>query len=91
MGWSKEAWKLHAFTAFTQPSLEQEAARGEGEYPTSSAHLGGIPAEQHAAFTLFAQGQASTLLHLPGAPEVVRLLTGARQAPARCTDYDGGQ
>ena len=77
MGWSKEAWKLHAFTAFTRPSLE-EAAHGEGVYLTSFAHLGGMPAEQHAAFTFFAQGQASTLLHLPGRPEVVRLLTGAR-------------
>ena len=76
-GLVKEAWKLQVFTAFTRPSLEQDAARGGGEYLTSFAQLGSMPAEQHAAFTFFAQEQASTLLHLPGPPEVVRLLNSA--------------
>jgi hypothetical protein len=77
-GLVKEAWKLQAFTAFTRPSLEQDAARGEGEYLTSFAQLGGMSAEQHEAFTLFAQEQASVLLDLSSPPQVVRLLTGAR-------------
>ena len=77
-GLVKDAWKLQAFTAFTRPSLEQDAARGEGEYLTYLAQLGCRPARQHEAFTRFAQEQASMLLHLPGPAEVVRLLTRAR-------------
>ena len=77
-GLVKDAWKLQAFAAFTRPSLEQDAARGEGEYLTSLAQLGGMPAEQHEAFTRFAQEQAFMLFDLPSSPQVVRLLTGAR-------------
>ena len=77
-GLVKEAWKLQVFTAFAQPSLEQDVVRGEGEYLTSFAQLAGVPAEQHSAFGRSAQEHAATLLDSPSPTQVVRLLTGAR-------------
>ena len=77
-GLVKEAWKLQVFTAFTRPSLEQDAARGDGEYLASFAQLAGAPAEQHTMFARSAQEHAATLLDSSGPTQVVRLLTSAR-------------
>lgn len=48
--------KLTAFAALNQTNLEQDLARGEGEYVTSLATLLGVPSDQQAAFHEKAQG-----------------------------------
>ena len=77
-GLVKEAWKLQVFTAFARPSLEQDAARGDGEYLASFGQLAGVPDEQHGAFVRSAQEHVATLLDSPSPAQVVRVLTGAR-------------
>jgi hypothetical protein len=42
--------KLTAFTAFNQANLEQDLARGDGEYLTSLSALLGVTKDQQAAF-----------------------------------------
>lgn len=53
--------KLTAFLALNQTNLEQDLARGQGEYMTSLSSLLGLPADQQAAFHLKAQEAFETL------------------------------
>ena len=54
--------KLAAFTALNQTNVEQDLARGEGEYVTSLGTLLGLPNDQQAAFHARAQGAFQTLM-----------------------------
>ncbi len=47
--------KFTAFAALNQTNLEQDLARGEGEYVTSLATLLGVPIDQQAVFHAKAQ------------------------------------
>lgn len=53
--------KLTAFLALNQANVEQDLARGEGEYMTSLGSLLGLPDDQQAAFQIKAQGAFETL------------------------------
>ena len=54
--------KLTAFTALNQTNVEQDLARGQGEYLTSLGTLLGVPNDQQAAFHAKAQGALETLM-----------------------------
>ena len=54
--------KLTAFTALNQTNVEQDLARGQGEYLTSLGTLLGLSNDQQATFHAKAQGAFETLL-----------------------------
>ena len=54
--------KLTAFMALNQTNVEQDLARGQGEYVTSLAALLGVPSGQQPAFQTKAQGEFETLM-----------------------------
>jgi len=54
--------KLTAFTALNQTNVEQDLARGQGEYLTSLGTLLGLSNDQQAAFHVKAQGAFETLI-----------------------------
>jgi hypothetical protein len=54
--------KLTAFASFNQTNVEQDLARGQGEYLTSLGTLMGLPNDRQAAFHAKAQGAFQTLL-----------------------------
>ena len=54
--------KLTAFMALNQTNVEQDLARGQGEYVASLSTLLGLPNDQQAAFHAKAQGAFETLL-----------------------------
>ena len=54
--------KLTAFTVLNQTNVEQDLARGQGEYVTSLGTLLGLSNDQQAAFHAKAQGAFETLL-----------------------------
>ena len=54
--------KLTAFTALNQTNVEQDLARGQGEYVTSLGTLLGLSDDQQAAFHAKAQGAFKTLM-----------------------------
>ena len=54
--------KLIAFTALNQTNVEQDLARGQGEYLTSLGTLLGVPSDQQSAFQAKAQGAFEMLL-----------------------------
>jgi hypothetical protein len=54
--------KLTAFMAFNQTNVEQDMARGQGEYVTSLGTLLGLPDDQQAAFHAKAQEAFETLM-----------------------------
>ncbi|MEP6959986.1 MAG: DUF3015 family protein [Nitrospirota bacterium] len=54
--------KLTAFLTLNQMNVEQDLARGQGEYATSLGTLLGLPNAQQAAFQAKAQGAFETLL-----------------------------
>jgi hypothetical protein len=54
--------KLTAFTAVNQTNVEQDLARGQGEYLTSLGTLLGLSDDQQAAFHAKAQGAFETLM-----------------------------
>ena len=54
--------KLTAFTALNQTNVEQDLARGQGEYLTSLGTLLGLPNDQQPAFQAKAQGAFQTLM-----------------------------
>jgi len=55
--------KLTAFTAFNQSNVEQDLARGQGEYVTSLETLLGLSDGQQSAFRAKAQGSFETLIN----------------------------
>jgi hypothetical protein len=54
--------KLTAFMAFNQTNVEQDLARGQGEYVTSLGTLLGLSDDQQAVFHAKAQGAFETLM-----------------------------
>ena len=54
--------KLTAFTALNQSNVEQDLARGQGEYLTSLGTLLGLSDDRQAAFHAKAQGAFETLM-----------------------------
>ncbi|MGH7147149.1 MAG: DUF3015 family protein [Nitrospiraceae bacterium] len=55
-------YKLTAFMALNQTNVEQDLARGQGEYVTSLGTLLGLSNDQQAAFHAKAQGAFETLI-----------------------------
>lgn len=70
--------KLTAFTALNQTNVEQDLARGQGEYATSLATLLGVPDDQQAAFHAKAQEAFETLIASEHAAKIQQLQTLAR-------------
>ena len=54
--------KLTAFTALNQANVEQDMARGQGEYLTSLGTLLGLSDDRQAVFQAKAQGAFETLM-----------------------------
>ena len=54
--------KLTAFMALNQTNVEQDLARGQGEYLTSLGTLLGLSDDRQAAFHAKAQGEFDTLM-----------------------------
>ena len=54
--------KLTAFTVLNQTNVEQDLARGQGEYVTSLGTLLGLSDDRQAAFQTKAQGEFETLM-----------------------------
>jgi len=70
--------KLTAFTALNQTNLEQDLARGQGEYLTSLGTLLGLSDDQQAAFHARAQGAFVTLMSSDHDARLQQLRTLAR-------------
>ena len=70
--------KLIAFTVLNQANVEQDLARGQGEYVTSLGTLLGLSNDQQAAFHAKAQGAFETLLTSDHEARLQRLRTLAR-------------
>ena len=70
--------KLTAFMAFNQTNVEQDMARGQGEYVTSLGTLLGLPDDQQAAFHAKAQGAFETLMTSDHEARLQQLRTLAR-------------
>ena len=70
--------KLTAFTALNQMNVEQDLARGEGEYVTSLGTLLGLSDDQQAAFHAKAQGAFETLVTSNHEARLQQLRTLAR-------------
>lgn len=70
--------KLTAFMALNQTNVEQDLARGQGEYVTSLGTLLGLSNGQQAAFREKAQGAFETLLTSDHEARLQQLRTLAR-------------
>ena len=70
--------KLTTFTTLNQTSVEQDLARGQGNYLTSLGTLLGLPDNQQAAFHARAQGAFVTLMTSNHDAQLQQLRTLAR-------------
>jgi len=70
--------KVTAFTAYNQTNLEQDLARGQGEYLTSLGTLLGVVDDRQATFRSNAQDAFSTLVSYDQAARVTHFRTLAR-------------
>jgi hypothetical protein len=70
--------KLTAFAALNQTNMEQDLARGQGEYVTSLATLLGVPHDQQPAFHAKAQGMFDVLITSDREAQLQQLRTLAR-------------
>ena len=70
--------KLTAFMALNQTNVEQDLARGQGEYVTSLGTLLGLSNDQQAAFHAKAQGAFETLITSDHEARLQQLRTLAR-------------
>ena len=70
--------KLTAFTALNQMNIEQDLARGQGDYVTSLGTLLGLSDDQQAAFQAKAQEAFETLLTSNHEARLQRFRTLAR-------------
>lgn len=70
--------KLTAFTALNQTNMEQDLARGQGEYLTSLGTLLGLSNDQQASFQAKAQGSFEMLLASDHATRLQQLRMLAR-------------
>lgn len=67
--------KAIAFAQYNEANLEQDLARGQGEYVTSLAALLGVPSDQQLAFHAKAQGAFDTLTTPDHEAQIHRLRT----------------
>ena len=70
--------KLTAFAVLNQTNVEQDLARGQGEYVTSLGTLLGLSNDQQAAFRAKAQGAFETLMTSDHEARLQQLRTLAR-------------
>jgi len=70
--------KLTAFAVLNQTNVEQDLARGQGEYLTSLGALLGLSSDQQAAFHAKAQGAFETLMTSDHDARLQQLRTLAR-------------
>ncbi|MCX5728397.1 MAG: DUF3015 family protein [Nitrospirae bacterium] len=70
--------KLTAFMALNQTNVEQDLARGQGEYVTSLGTLLGLSNDQQATFHAKAQGAFETLMTSDHEARLQQLRTLAR-------------
>jgi hypothetical protein len=70
--------KAIAFATYNEANLEQDLARGQGEYVTSLATLLGVPRDQQPAFQTKAQGAFVILTTSDHEAKIHRLQTLAR-------------
>lgn len=70
--------KVTAFTAYNQTNLEQDLARGQGEYLTSLGTLLGVADDRQASFRSNAQDAFGTLVSSDQAARVTHFRTLAR-------------
>jgi len=70
--------KLTAFAVLNQTNVEQDLARGQGEYLTSLGTLLGLSDDQQAAFHAKAQGAFQTLMTSDHDARLQQLRTLAR-------------
>ena len=70
--------KAIAFATYNGANLEQDLARGQGEYVTSLATLLGVPSDQHSAFQANAQGAFDILTTSDHEARIHQLRTLAR-------------
>ena len=70
--------KLTAFMALNQTNVEQDLARGQGEYVASLSTLLGLSDDQQAAFHAKAQGAFATLVTSDHEVRLQQLRTLAR-------------
>jgi hypothetical protein len=70
--------KAIAFATYNGANLEQDLARGHGEYVTSLATLLEVPSDQHSAFQANAQGAFDILTTSDHEDQIHRLRTLAR-------------
>ena len=61
-GFLRPEYKVIAFTAYNQTNLEQDLARGQGEYLSSLGSLLGVADDRQADFQLKAQEAFGTLV-----------------------------
>lgn len=67
--------KTMAFAKYNEANLEQDLARGQGEYVTSLSTLLGVPVDQQSAFHAQAQGEFDTLTASNHEAQIHRLRT----------------
>jgi len=67
--------KAIAFATYNEANLEQDLARGQGEYVTSLGALLGVPSGQQSAFQAKAQGAFDTLTTPDHEAQIHRLRT----------------
>ena len=67
--------KAVAFATYNEANLEQDLARGQGEYVTSLGALLGVPNGQQSAFQAKAQGAFDTLTTPDHKAQIQRLRT----------------
>jgi Protein of unknown function (DUF3015) len=67
--------KAIAFAKYNEANLEQDLARGQGEYVASLATLLGIPSHQRSVFQAKAQGAFDTLTTPDHEAQIHRLRT----------------
>jgi hypothetical protein len=65
--------KAIAFAKYNEANLEQDLARGQGEYVTSLAALLGVPSDQQSALHAKAQGAFDTLTTPDHEAQIYRL------------------
>lgn len=70
--------KAIAFAKYNEANLEQDLARGQGEYVTSLATLLGVPRDQQQIFHAKAQGEFDILTTPDHEAQIQRLRTLAR-------------
>lgn len=77
-GMLKSDYKIAAFTTYNQSNLEQDLARGQGEYLTSLGTLLGVADDRNAIFQSHAQDAFGTILSSDQTARIAQLRALAR-------------